>query len=96
MRNEVHIVRINDYWLDMVLTGPYLLFVEQQDRPGSIGAVGTICGRNDINISFMQVGRLSPRGRAMMILGLDDPAPPDVLAQIRALDFIEAARLVRL
>ncbi len=96
MRNEVHIVRINDYWLDMVLSAPYLLFVEQQDKPGSIGAVGTIAGENDINISFMQVGRLSPRGGAMMVIGLDDPVPPHVLEKIRALEQIDSARLVRL
>ena len=96
MRNEVHIVRINDYWLDMAPSVPYLLFVEQQDRPGSVGAVGTICGKNDINISFMQVGRMSPRGGAMMVLGLDDPIPPSVLEEIRAMGFIDSARLVRL
>ena len=96
MRNEAHIVRINDYWFDMAPSVPYLLFVGQQDRPGSIGAVGTIAGQNDINISFMMVARLSARGRAMMILGLDDPVPPNVLEEIRTLEFIDSARLVRL
>ena len=96
MRNEVHIVRVNDYWMDMVPSVPYLLFVEQRDQPGSIGAVGTVAGNNDINISFMLVGRLSPRGRAMMIVGLDDPVPPHVLEEIRSIRQIETARLVRL
>ena len=97
LRDEVHLVRVDDYWLDITLTGvSYLLFVEQQDKPGSIGAVGAIAGRNDINISFMQVGRLSPRGRAMMIIGLDDPVPPHVLDQIRDLEQIDTARLVKL
>ena len=96
MRNEVHIVRVNDHWLDMVPTVPYLLFIEHQDQPGSIGAVGTITGRNDINISFMEVGRLSPRGRATMIVGLDDPVPPPVLEEIKAIPYINTARLVRL
>ena len=96
MRDEVHIVRVNDYWLDMVPSVPYLLFVEQQDQPGSIGAVGMIAGQNDINISFMVVGRLSPRKGAMMILGLDDPIPPRVLEEIRAIKQIDAARLVKL
>jgi D-3-phosphoglycerate dehydrogenase len=96
MRDEVHIVRINDYWLDMVASVPYLLFIEHRDQPGSIGSVGTITGRNDINISFMEVGRLSPRGKAMMILGLDDPVPPQVLEEITAIDHIDTARLVRL
>ena len=96
MRNEVHIVRVNDYWLDMATSVPYLLFVEQQDQPGSIGGVGTIAGRNDINISFMVVGRMSARGRAMMILGLDDPMSPPVLEEIRSLKYIDSARLVKI
>ena len=80
----------------MVPSVPYLLFIEHQDQPGSIGAVGTITGRNDINISFMEVGRLSPRGRATMIVGLDDPVPPPVLEEIKAIPHINTARLVRL
>ena len=96
MRNEVHLVRVDDYWLDVVPSVPYLLFIEHQDMPGSIGAVGTITGRNDINISFMEVGRRSPRGRATMILGLDDPVPTEVLDEITAMTHIDTARLVKL
>ncbi len=96
LREEPHIVKVNDYWLDVVPTAPYLLFVDNADHPGSIGAVGTVAGRNNINISFMEVGRLSLRGRAMMIIGLDDPVPPEVLAEINALPQIYDARLVKL
>ena len=96
MRGEVHIVQVNDYWLDVVPSVPYMLFVEQRDQPGSIGAVGTIAGKYDINISFMQVGRMSAREGAMMVLGLDDPIPPQVLDEIRALHQIDTARLVKL
>ncbi len=60
LREEPHIVKVNDYWLDVVPSVPYLLFVDNADHPGSIGAVGTVAGRNNINISFMEVGRLSP------------------------------------
>ena len=96
MRNEPHIVKINDYWLDMVPNTPYLLFVDNQDQPGSIGAVGTIAGRHNINISFMEVGRLQLRGRAMMVIGLDDPVPPEVMAEIKDLSHIYDARLATL
>jgi D-3-phosphoglycerate dehydrogenase len=96
MRNDIHIVKINDYWLDIVTSSPYMLFVENQDQPGSIGAVGAVAGRHNINISFMEVGRLSLRGHAMMVLGLDDPVPSDVLEEIRALSQINNARLVTL
>ena len=96
MRNEPHIVRFNEYWMDIIPTVPYLLFVDNQDQPGSIGAVGTLAGRHNINISFMEVGRLNLRGRAMMVLGLDDPVPPNVMDEINALSHIYNARLVKL
>jgi len=95
MRGRPHIVRIRDYWLDLVPEAPYLLFIEHRDRPGMIGAVGTLTGRHDINIAFMEVGRLEPRGRAMMVLGLDDPMPEPVLAEVRRIPDVYSARTVR-
>ncbi len=96
MRNETHIVKFNDYWMDIVPNTPYLLFVDNRDQPGSIGAVGTIAGRHNINISFMGVGRIRLRGQAMMVIGLDDPVPAHVMDEIRALSHIESARLATL
>ena len=96
MRDEAHIVKVNDYWVDFTSSVPYLLFVDNEDLPGSIGAVATVTGRHNINISFMEVGRLSLRGRAMMVIGLDDPVPPPVLEEIKTLPQIYNARLVRL
>ncbi len=96
MRNETHIVKFNDYWMDIVPNTPYLLFVDNRDQPGSIGAVGTIAGRHNINISFMGVGRILLRGQAMMVIGLDDPVPPLAMEEIRALSHIESARLATL
>ncbi len=96
MLDETHIVKVNDYWLDITPSTPYMLFVDNQDQPGSIGAVGTIAGQHNINISFMEVGRLNMRGRAMMVLGLDEPVPPAVLEEIIALPHIYTARMVTL
>ena len=96
MRDEAHVVMVNDYWLDITPSTPYLLFVDNQDQPGLIGAVGTLAGRHNINISSMDVGRLNPRGMAMMVIGLDDPVPPPVLEEIKALPQIINARLVTL
>ena len=96
MRDEAHVVKVNDYWLDITPSTPYLLFVDNQDQPGLIGAVGTLAGRHNINISSMDVGRLNPRGMAMMVIGLDDPVPPPVLEEIKALPQIINARLVTL
>ena len=96
IRGETHIVKIDAYWIDIVATGGYMMFTDHQDRPGMIGAVGTITGKHDINIGFMEVGRLEPRGRATMILGLDDPMPDPVLNEIRALSNVFQVKVVQL
>jgi D-3-phosphoglycerate dehydrogenase / 2-oxoglutarate reductase len=96
LRDGPHIVKFNDYWLDIDASAPYLLFVDNPDQPGSVGAVGTVAGKHNINISYMKVGRVSPRGRAMMVLGLDDPIPQDVLDEIGALSHVYSARQVKL
>ena len=96
LRDGPRIVKFNDYWMDVEPSTPYLLFVDNSDQPGSVGAVGTVAGQHNINISFMKVGRLSPRGRAMMVLGLDDVVPPKAMEEIQALSHVYSARLVEL
>ena len=93
-----HVVRVNDYRVDIVPNGGYLLFCHHKDRPGVIGRIGTLLGNHDVNISFMQVGRRQPRGDAMMVLGLDEPIREgdDLFKQILREGDIQTARLVRL
>ena len=57
LRGKTNLVRVNDYWLELEPSGRYMLFTEHKDRPGMIGAVGTIIGAANINISQMQVSR---------------------------------------
>jgi D-3-phosphoglycerate dehydrogenase len=96
LRGEPHIVRVNDYWLDIVPSGGYFLFSDHLDRPGIIGAVGNITGSSNININSMSVSRLKPRGQALMILALDEPLTDKVLKQIKAVPDIASAKLVKL
>ncbi len=96
LHSESHIVRVNNYWIDFVPTGGYLLFSDHRDRPGLIGAVGKIAGDADINISAMHVSRLKPRGQALMILALDEPLPEEQREQILSIPDVYAAKLVKL
>ncbi len=85
VNGRVHLLRLNDFFLDMEPSAPYMLFTSQTDQPGMIGKVGTIAGAHDRNISFMEVGRDAPRGKATMIVGFDDPLTEAMLAEIRAI-----------
>jgi D-3-phosphoglycerate dehydrogenase len=96
LRGETHIVQVNNYWIDIVPTGGYFLFSDHRDRPGLIGAVGKITGDADINISYMHLSRLKPRGQALMILALDEPLPEKQRQQILALPDVNTAKLVKL
>ena len=96
IRGEPHIVRVNEYWLDFRPTSGYWLFSDHRDRPGLIGAVGTVTGSYDINISSMLVGRLEPRGRALMILGLDEPLPEEAKEKILSIPDVYTAKVVRI
>jgi D-3-phosphoglycerate dehydrogenase len=96
LRSESHIVQVDNYWIDIIPTGGYFLFSDHQDRPGIIGAVGKITGDADINISYMNLSRLKPRGQALMILALDEPLPEEHRQQILALPDIHTAKLVKM
>jgi D-3-phosphoglycerate dehydrogenase len=97
MHNESHIVRVNQYWLDIVPTpGSYFLFSDHKDRPGLIGSVGKITGDANVNISFMHLGRLEPRGQALLVLTLDEPLPPGQQQQILDLPDVYSVKLVEL
>jgi D-3-phosphoglycerate dehydrogenase len=95
IRDEPHIVSINDLWVDIVAVGNFLL-TAHQDRPGIIGRVGTALGQADINISWMHVGRHAPRTQAIMALGTDEPAPPALVEQISAWQDIHWLRAISL
>jgi L-serine deaminase len=90
-----HIVAINDFWVDIPPGDGWLLLCENQDRPGSIGAVGTFLGAHDINISFMRVGRTAVRGQALMAVGIDDPISPAQVEQLEAIPNILSARVAK-
>ena len=96
LHGKLHVVRVNDYWLDIEPTGAYFLFSDHRDRPGLIGAVGNITGDADINISSMHLSRLKPRGQALMILALDEPLPEEQQQQILSLPDVYSAKLVKL
>ncbi len=96
LRGETHIVRVNDYWIDIIPTGGYFLFSDHRDRPGLIGAVGKIAGDGDVNISYMHLSRLKPRGQALMILALDAPFSKEQIDRLLALPDVYSAKVVKI
>jgi len=94
--NEVHVVQVNDFWMDIVPTGGHFLLCTHLDQPGMVGTIGNITGRANINISSMYVSRLQPRGQAVMLLALDEPIGEQQIQEILAIPGIHTARALKL
>jgi D-3-phosphoglycerate dehydrogenase len=93
---RANVVQIDEYELHLPPTPGYLLVTQHVDRPGMIGLVGTLLGEADINISSMQVGRMTPRGQALMLLSVDESVPPAVVERIRHAASIETIKVIKL
>ncbi len=97
LRDKIHLIKVNEHWLEIEPTGSYMVFTEHKDRPGMIGIVGTIIGNADVNISQMQVSRGIKRGGdAMMVLCLDQPLPEDCHQQLLAVPDMHKVFIVKL
>ncbi|WP_232696282.1 phosphoglycerate dehydrogenase [Brevibacillus daliensis] len=78
------IVKIDQSTIDVQPAGN-LLYVQHNDRPGVIGYVGSILGKNNINIATMQVGRKDIGGDAIMMLTVDKQVNSKILDELGGL-----------
>ncbi len=91
---ELHIVQVNDFWMDLPLSEGHYLLCAHIDGPGLVGAIGTLLGRAEINISSMHLSRLAPRGKALLIMALDETLGEEQRNAILAIPNIHTARSV--
>ena len=92
---DQRIISIDDFPVN-VAPSRHMLFTRHRDMPGIIGRLGSLLGEHNVNIASMQVGRRIVRGDAVMVLSLDDPIPPSLLASIYSIDGIQEAHPVAL
>ena len=93
-RGEPRLVMVDDHTTD-VPPSAHMLVVRNDDRPGMIGAVGTLLGEAGINIADMDVGRAARLGSALMVIATTEPAPPSLVEAIRALPGISEVHPLR-
>lgn len=93
----VRLVRLGPYRLDAHFDGTLLIFTHR-DVPGLIGFIGNTCGRHNVNIAQMNVGREldQPGGEAIGVVKLDSTPPESALDEIRAHPDILSISLIKL
>ena len=93
--SEMRIVQIDEYNIE-VIPSRYMVVNRYHDRTGVVGKVGTLLGNNNINIGSMQVGRNLQRGEAMMVLQVDSPVLPEILAELQSDELMVKSSFVEL
>jgi D-3-phosphoglycerate dehydrogenase / 2-oxoglutarate reductase len=87
------IIQIQKMNLDAEL-GPHILYTENADKPGYIGALGGILGEAKVNVATFNLGRDAPGGKALALVEVDERIPDVVLDKLNALPHVVlAARL---
>jgi len=60
-----------------------LLLLNNKDRPGMVGHIGSLMGRHQVNIAGMSLHRDELGGQALTVLNLDSEPPAAVLAELQ-------------
>ncbi len=94
------LIQVDGIYCEAPLAG-HLIFMKNQDVPGVIGHVGTVLGKNNINIANFSLGRREgprPDGplEALAVVETDEHVPEAVLAQLRQNPAVKLARSVEL
>src|SRR5574342_413463 len=89
------IVRLRDLHIEFIPEG-HILVLAYEDRPGMVGKIGSILGRHNVNIASMHVGRRTRRGRAIVVLILDEDLSAGQLEEVSKAVEADFARVVRL
>ena len=94
-RHQPRIVRLYGQPVEIVPSG-VLFLMNNKDRPGMVGHIGTLMGRYHVNIANMSLSRDDAGGQALTVLNLDSVPPPEVLAEIMSDPNISNVRVVKL
>jgi len=89
------IVSINSRPVEALPHG-VLLVLENTDRPGMVGRIGTLLGDHGVNIATMSLSRNQAGGTALTVLNLDTTLSEELLSEVRASEDIHSAQVIQL
>jgi D-3-phosphoglycerate dehydrogenase len=70
---------------------PYVIALQNIDKPGIIGQIGTVLGNNGINVAAIQLGRSKKGEKAVSFLSVDGIVSEDILNLLRDIDGVTKA-----
>ncbi|MBM4136945.1 MAG: phosphoglycerate dehydrogenase [Nitrospira sp.] len=94
-KKDPRIVYIDTFKVEIVPEGE-LLFMYNNDKPGVIGDIGKLLGKNNINIARMHFGRETPGGRAISVVSIDTHVSSQIIDEIKQLPNILSVKQISL
>jgi D-3-phosphoglycerate dehydrogenase len=91
----LRIIELDGFNIEMTPQGTVLV-IFNDDKPGVIGAVGTICGKHKINICTMGVGQKPEEQKATLAVSLDREPDAKVVEELSKLDFVNEIYVCKL
>jgi D-3-phosphoglycerate dehydrogenase len=91
----LRIIEIDGFDVEMTPQGTVMV-IFNDDKPGVIGAVGTICGKHSINICTMGVGQKLAEQKAILAVSLDKAPDSKVIKELGNLDFVNEIYVCKL
>lgn len=88
------IVKINQIYMEAVPEGN-MLFINNNDKPGLVGAVGTILAEDKINIAGITLGRESEGGTAISVVNVDSEVPESTIQKLKNTTDIVFVKLLK-
>ncbi|CAN0880485.1 D-3-phosphoglycerate dehydrogenase 2, chloroplastic [Linum grandiflorum] len=83
-----HLTKVGVFEVDVSLEGN-LILCRQVDQPGMIGVIGNILGDDNVNVSFMSVGRTARKKQAIVAIGVDEEPREETLDKIGQVSAVE-------
>lgn len=80
---SARIVHIAGHYVETNPTGKFL-FVENDDRPGIVGTIGTSLGDASVNIANMALSRTADRSKAVTVIEVDSEPTASLLEKLRS------------
>jgi D-3-phosphoglycerate dehydrogenase / 2-oxoglutarate reductase len=74
---------------------PVMLLINNLDKPGFVGALGTMLGEANINIATFHLGRQAAEQDAIAIVAVDQVVPDDIQQKLRALPHVRYVKVLK-
>ncbi len=93
--NQPRIVKVNNVYVEAVPEG-FILFIANNDKPGIVGAIGTILAQDHINIAGITLGRERAGGQAISLVNVDSEATSKTIDKLKETKDILFIKLLKI